>query len=251
MARPTPARSTRDSPTARSARANGASNSATNRTKKASSKPAVVDIASASQRRRRSPDPGRQRDPVRTRQLILDAASQEFGRFGYDGARVVRIAERAGVAHQLITYHFGGKKGLFEALSDQWVSTSRSLVEGDAPTSDALQSIVHQASEEAAWARALIREGQQDQDHGELVERLAPLLANARARQQRGDIATDLDAGIVVLVFFAATLAPTSIPHITRAFSQVDPSDPKFVDYYAEQLGLIIKQLGASPTPVV
>jgi hypothetical protein len=47
---------------------------------------------SSPQRRRRSDDPGQQRNPARTRQLILAAASEEFGRFGYDGARVMRIA---------------------------------------------------------------------------------------------------------------------------------------------------------------
>jgi TetR/AcrR family transcriptional regulator len=197
------------------------------------------------QRRRRSDDPGHRRDPARTRQLILDSASEEFGRYGYDGARVMRIAERAGVAHQLITYHFGGKKGLFDALSDQWIAASRNLAERDATFLEVLPALVHHASNDTAWERAMIREGQ-GQDHGDLVERLAPLLDNARQRQERGEIAPDLDPGIVTLVFFAANLAPTALPHITRAFSKIDPSDPAFVDYYAEQLTRIIKYLGAT-----
>lgn len=195
------------------------------------------------QRRRRSDDPGHRRDPARTRQLILDSASEEFGRFGYDGARVMRIAERAGVAHQLITYHFGGKKGLFDALSDRWITTSRSLIEGDASLVEVIPTLLRHASEDPTWERALIREGQ-GRDHADLVERLAPLLANTRQRQERGEIAPDLDPGIVALLFFAANLAPTALPHITRAFSKVDPSDPAFVDYYAEQLSRILKYLG-------
>jgi TetR/AcrR family transcriptional regulator len=199
------------------------------------------------QRRRRSDDPGRQRDPARTRQLILDAAIEEFGRSGFDGARVVRIAERAGVAHQLITYHFGGKRGLFDALSDEWVSASRTLVEGEGSLIDALSSVVVYANEHPEWERALIRDGR-GQDHGHLVERLKPFLANALERQDRGEIASDLDAGIVTLVFFAANLAPTALPHLTRAFSKVDPDDPKFVEYYTEQLSRIVKHLG---TPAI
>jgi AcrR family transcriptional regulator len=202
----------------------------------------------STQRRRRSQDPGKRRDPARTRQLILDAASEEFGRFGYDGARVIRIAERAGVAHQLITYHFGGKQGLFEALSDRWVRTSRNLVEGTQPLADVLSPLVRHAAGDTTWIGALIREGQQAQDHANLVERLAPLVANLRERQQRGEIAANLDAGVVTLVFIAANLAPTAMPHITRALCQVDPSDPTFVDYYAEQLAAIIDRLGRHPT---
>ncbi|OBJ10562.1 TetR/AcrR family transcriptional regulator [Mycobacterium sp. 1465703.0] len=207
-----------------------------------------MDATANPQRRRRSNDPGQQRDPARTRQLILDAANDEFGRFGYDGARVMRIAERAGVAHQLITYHFGGKKGLFDALSDRWVSTSRSQLEGDAPLTDVLTSFIHLAREDPSWISTLIREGLAGVDHGHLVERLAPFLDDSRRRQERGEIAPDLDPGIVTLMLIAANLAPTTLPHITRALCQIEPDDPKFVDYYAQQLSLVAKYLAAPLT---
>jgi TetR/AcrR family transcriptional regulator len=62
---------------------------------------------------RRSPKPQeRRRDPERTRKLILDAASAEFGAHGYAGARISAIASRAGVNQQLISYYFDGKEGL-------------------------------------------------------------------------------------------------------------------------------------------
>ncbi|WP_198287030.1 TetR family transcriptional regulator [Frankia sp. QA3] len=53
---------------------------------------------------RRSPKPQeRQRDPDRTRRLLLDAAA-EFAAHGYAGARISAIAARAGVNQQLISY---------------------------------------------------------------------------------------------------------------------------------------------------
>lgn len=198
------------------------------------------------QRRRRSADPGQRRDPARTRQLILDAASEEFGRFGYGGARVMRIAERAGVAHQLITYHFGGKRGLFDALSDQWIAVTNKMTAKDESLVEVLSKLVYQAAEMQSFGRVLVREGQQEQDHAALVERMAPMLAEARMRQDRGEIHSRLDAGIVVLVLFAANLAPVALPHVTRALSSVDPADPKFIDYYAEQLSLVMSHLGES-----
>jgi AcrR family transcriptional regulator len=51
-----------------------------------------------------------------SRQLILQAAGREFGRYGFAGARVDRIARSAGVNKQLIFYYFRSKAGLFEAI---------------------------------------------------------------------------------------------------------------------------------------
>lgn len=161
----------------------------------------------------------------------------------------MRIAERAGVAHQLITYHFGGKQGLFDALSENWITTSANAAAITDSFTEALSKLVHQANESPDWGRALIREGQHDRDHADLAERLAPLLANARERQARGEIHPDLDPGIVTLVLFAANMAPIAIPHFTRALSRVDPSDPEFVDFYAEQLGRILGHLGGPAAP--
>lgn len=52
-----------------------------------------------------------------SRQLLLDAARQEFGEYGYAGARVARIARRAGVNKQLIFYYFRSKEGLHQAAT--------------------------------------------------------------------------------------------------------------------------------------
>lgn len=51
------------------------------------------------------------------RNLILDAARQEFGEHGLAGARVERIARRAGVNKQLLYYYFGSKRDLFRAAT--------------------------------------------------------------------------------------------------------------------------------------
>jgi TetR/AcrR family transcriptional regulator len=78
---------------------------------------------------RRSPKPQeRRRDPERTRKLILDAASAEFGAHGYAGARISAIASRAGVNQQLISYYFDGKEGLYQAMSQRWQQRQRELV---------------------------------------------------------------------------------------------------------------------------
>lgn len=58
---------------------------------------------------------GAVRDPDRTRQRILDAATVEFARFGLGGARVDRVAARAGANKRMLYYYFGSKEDLFLA----------------------------------------------------------------------------------------------------------------------------------------
>jgi len=58
---------------------------------------------------------GNSRDPQRTRQKILDAATEEFARYGLGGARVDRIAARAGANKRMLYYYFRDKDNLFLA----------------------------------------------------------------------------------------------------------------------------------------
>jgi AcrR family transcriptional regulator len=53
--------------------------------------------------------------PIARRDRILAAASLEFARHGFAGARVERIAAAAGVNKQLLFHYFGSKRGLHRA----------------------------------------------------------------------------------------------------------------------------------------
>jgi AcrR family transcriptional regulator len=55
------------------------------------------------------------RDSTATKTRILEAATAEFAAYGLAGARVDRLAERAGANKQLIYAYFGSKEGLFDA----------------------------------------------------------------------------------------------------------------------------------------
>ena len=64
---------------------------------------------------------GGRRDPERTRAAILAAAVEEFAAHGLGGARVDRIAARAGANKRMLYYYFGDKDGLFlAALEDRY-----------------------------------------------------------------------------------------------------------------------------------
>jgi len=54
--------------------------------------------------------------------LLQEAARLEFAEFGFAGARVNRIARRAGVNKQLLFYYFGSKQGLYDSVIEQVAS---------------------------------------------------------------------------------------------------------------------------------
>jgi AcrR family transcriptional regulator len=61
------------------------------------------------------------RDADATRTRILDAAEEEFARYGIAGARVDRIAENAVANKAMIYRYFDSKDGLFDTVFSQRV----------------------------------------------------------------------------------------------------------------------------------
>lgn len=52
-------------------------------------------------------------------QLILDAATEEFGQDGYAGAALSAVAARAGVSKPMVLSYFGSKDGLYVACIER------------------------------------------------------------------------------------------------------------------------------------
>ena len=72
------------------------------------------------------------RESVRRHQ-ILDAALDLFSTKPYEDVSVDDVCDSAGVAHGLVSYYFGGKRGLFaSAVREAW----RQLVDSERPRDD-------------------------------------------------------------------------------------------------------------------
>ena len=54
--------------------------------------------------------------PQDAKEKLLSAATALFADKGFAGASIRQLAEAAGVNSSLISYHFGGKEGLYEAV---------------------------------------------------------------------------------------------------------------------------------------
>ena len=78
---------------------------------------------------------GRQRDGTRiqkkNRRLILAAALEEFSAYGFRGATIDRIAERAGMSKPNLLYYFPRKEAIYLALLedtlDAWLAPLKRL----------------------------------------------------------------------------------------------------------------------------
>jgi AcrR family transcriptional regulator len=198
---------------------------------------------------RRSPTPDeRRRDPERAKQRLLDAAAEEFGAKGFTGARVRDIAARAGLNQQLISYYFGGKAGLYEALQRRWGETSHELGRPELPLAEVVVNFLRAAYANRPWARLLVWQNLSDDSRPEDQDDLMRwMVTDLRRRQAAGELAADLDPAHVGLMLFAAAAAPVILPHVARAISGSDPDSEEFQEAYGRQLTRLVGHLAAAP----
>jgi AcrR family transcriptional regulator len=88
----------------------------------------------------------RRNDPQRTRQDILEIATDEFASHGYSGARVDAIAARTNTSKRMIYYYFGGKEPLYLAVLEnayRRIREAESRLElGSLPPRDAMRRLI-------------------------------------------------------------------------------------------------------------
>ncbi|BCK57144.1 hypothetical protein NWFMUON74_49160 [Nocardia wallacei] len=205
---------------------------------------------------RRSPKPQeRQRDPERTRALILDAAAAEFGAHGYAGARISAIAARAGVNVQLISYYFDGKEGLYQAVSQQWQERRRELVPPGTPLPEQLRRYAMEAVHNPDGARLLAWSGLQytgpdsDPDHEPRARILGESVDELRALRDSGHLPEEVDPACLLVMLMAAAMAPTTLPQVVEGVCGVDPRSPEFLAHFADQAAVLARLLRLEQLP--
>src|SRR5262245_53299644 len=68
------------------------------------------------------------RDAAETRKRLLEAATEEFATYGIAGARVDRVAAKAGANKSLIYTYFGNKEALFDSVFEALVLSALEAV---------------------------------------------------------------------------------------------------------------------------
>jgi AcrR family transcriptional regulator len=158
---------------------------------------------------------------------LLDTAIEQFGRYGFEGASTRQIAKASGAAMSSITYHFGGKEGLYLAAADR---IGQGISEIQTPLFAAARAAAIESREQAVdwllrlidgfgmmmlrpetenWARFIIREQLDPTEAFDRIYRgaMEPLAETFVALLKR--IRTDLDdreVRALALLFFGQAL---------------------------------------------
>ena len=165
----------------------------------------------------------------RTRQRILDAATEEFAARGIAGARVDRIAAASGMSKPMLYSHFGGKDRLFDAAFAEHV-----IANGDRVpfTADDLPGYAARLYDDYLQDPALARLVMWKRLERDATGYLYPGLEEHDAAHQRdiveaqaaGRIRADLDPDDVwtLLIATAASWAQVSITTVASGDDAVD-----------------------------
>jgi AcrR family transcriptional regulator len=179
------------------------------------------------------------------RERILAAAVAEFGERGYAGARTASIASRAEVNSQLITYYFGGKRGLLDELRRRWAAKQAEVSAGEHDLGSTVAAWFEATWSEPDWARLMIWQALEttpeelSEPLAQQQERLGAGIERMRRRQQAGEITTDVDPEFLTLLSYALAFAPIALPHIVSALFGDDPE--AYRARWAEQLTRLLQ----------
>ena len=198
---------------------------------------------------RRAPSPDqRQRDADRTRRALLEAALREFADKGLAGARTSEIAERAGVNKQLISYYFGGKQGLYDAIVEQWLAQEREMADPDTPLDELVCRYLAVTRQQPDLQRLFLREHLEG-DQGAVEPDLdGEDLTEFRRRQAAGELAPELDPGFVLIVLQAMVSVGTLFPREVQRLLGLDPTSDEYFTLAEAQLRAIVRRLADDPS---
>ncbi|MFI6602566.1 TetR/AcrR family transcriptional regulator [Nonomuraea sp. NPDC050536] len=163
-----------------------------------------------------------------TRTALLEAAREEFAAYGIAGARVDRIAERAGVNKERIYGHFGSKEKLFDAVITGALDdlTAQIALPGKDPV-DYIARLTEYYQEHPDTVRLLMWEA--------LNYRGQDLLPGQEARVERcgrktaslaegQDVEPTVDTARTLFLLTGLALLPSMLPQLARIIVG-DPGD--------------------------
>ncbi len=149
---------------------------------------------------------------------------------------------------QLISYHFGGKAGLYEALQSQWDAQSATIDRPHIPLDEVVVGFLHASQANPAWARLMLW---QNLSGGPTTQAATAsttaMVTDIRQRQAKGELDPSLDPASVALILFAAAAAPTMLPLIADAVRGNQMTAEEFSRTYADQLALLVRNLASPP----
>lgn len=163
-------------------------------------------------------------DTARTKQLLLDAAVDEFAEHGPEGARVARIATRAGINKERIYQYFGNKEKLFGAVLESELRKIAAAVpltaDQGADLGDYAGRLFDYHREHPHFVRLLAWEGLQSQGpvaaEAERTEHYIEKVAALAKAQEAGTLTQDIPPGQLMHAVISLVASWFTMPQLAR-----------------------------------
>ncbi|GGY07474.1 TetR family transcriptional regulator [Litchfieldella qijiaojingensis] len=197
------------------------------------------------------------------REHLLDAALEHYANHGVAAASLRGIAEAAGVTPAMVSYYFGGKAALLDAVIEERllpvVGEIRSHLEAQGDDAGALVSgfvsgmhatIAHHPWLPRLWVREVLSEGGTLRELlvNRIAEQVPRRLAESFSRaQQAGGLNTDLDPRLLVVSLIGLTLFPLAAAPLWRQVFDSEDLDSTALERHT--LALLARGLEADHAP--
>lgn len=192
-----------------------------------------------------------QQRSIRTQQKLLDAALEAFSENGFKGTSTRDIAERAGVHHPLITYHFRNKEELWRAAADRIFKQFNAAIGKayeDAKDKDlrtriaaVIRAYVHSAAEQPELHKVIIQEASNPTPRLDWLidEHLRPLfeigVRDIQALQAQG-LAPPGDPALLFNMIRVSAGGLLALSNELKGTSNLDLSQPSSIDSLADMI---------------
>ena len=176
--------------------------------------------------------------PAATANALLASARRLFARRGFDGASIRAITHDAGANLGAVTYHFGSKNALYEAMLDQVLAplairVARVAVAGTSPLEriDAVvRALFEHLQENPDMPQLMLQEMAAGKDPPPPVHRaLGGVSGTLRDLVSEGQRAGEIREGDPLLLGLSCVYQPvhlTLIRRMARSIMGVDMADP-------------------------
>jgi AcrR family transcriptional regulator len=188
---------------------------------------------------------------IQTKRKLLDAALEAFSENGFKGTSTRDIAERAGVHHPLITYHFKNKATLWRAAADRIftefnaaLAAAAQAQSGECPKARMaamIRAYVHYAASQPALHKVMVQEASRPSRRLDwLIEtHLRPLFAVAiesiRDLQARG-VAPPGDPALLFNLIRVSSGGLLALALEIKGTSNIDLERPEQLDALANMI---------------
>ena len=192
-------------------------------------------------------------ESVNTKQKLISAAKKLFAQKGFKETTIKDLVCEAGVNASLVSYHFGGKEGLYKACIGQAAYERLKVTEKilKPPKSEEefklrlglyIQDMLEFYVEEPELTSIIHREFEmntpalKDVFEDTFLKTFLILKDYIEKAQGQGVVSTHRDSKIVTSMFFAYLTHLARMDHLTKEYFQLSIRDKTYQDQVSEQM---------------